>query len=389
MRKSQLIGFREKRSYFLLLAATTLCIFIPSQILYQRTTNVLKENVRTRALSIAATIATFLEDDITTYRTIVEASDIDSDAQINADYQRYNALLRTIKEQSGAEFVYTETRVDENTIRYVLDAGPSDSEFSSPFGSLDSMDETEKRTYATRMAVASTDLVASDWGTLFSAFAPIIDKRDGSLAGLVGVDYSAAILLQQSRRLLYIHISTFSMLSLLLSFALFVVIQMISTHAYTDELTSLGNRRALSKALIRLERDARSYQRPFSLITLDVDTFKLINDEHGHPIGDKVLKRIADTLVQYSVWEDGCFRSGGDEFALLLPSTDLQTAEQIKHRIKADIQAIFLPELKGASLSVSIGIAMWHDGDSLQELIKRSDESLYTMKKDRSTRKKG
>lgn len=389
MRKSLHITFSGKRNYLLLLAATTLCLFVPAQFLYFRTTSVLKDNARMRALSIATTVATFLEDDIEVYRAIADASDLEKTPRLYADYQRYNGLLRTIKEQSEAHFVYTEAFVDDTTIRYILDAEMPDSDLFSPFGSLDEMDETEQIAYTTRTAAGSRDLISSDWGVFLSAFAPIIDARDGSLAGLVGVDYSAATLLIQSRKLLYLHIITFSVLSLLLSFSLYVVIQLISVRAYTDELTGLGNRRAMNKTMGRLEREARRRGKAFVLLTLDVDAFKPINDEHGHPVGDKVLVRIAETLLQHSDWEEGCFRSGGDEFAMLLPCGDLEQAQQISRQIESDIQAVFLPELKGQALSVSIGTAMWQEGDSLETLVKRSDASLYEMKKHQTTRKKG
>ncbi len=389
MRKSLRIGFGEKRTFLLLLAATILCVLIPAQFLYQRTTNVLKDNARLRALSIATTVATFLENDIESYRAISDAPTLSEDSQAYADYLRYNALLRTIKEQNGADYIYTEALVDGKIIRYVLDAELPDSENFSPFGSLDTMDETEQNVYTTRMATGSTELLLSDWGVYLSAFAPIVDHRDGSLTGLVGVDYSAATLLKQSQWLLQLHIITFSLLSLLLSFSLYVVIQLISVHAYTDELTGLGNRRAMNKALARLEREARKHHKAFVLLTLDVDTFKLVNDEHGHPVGDKVLKRIAETLLQHSEGDDGCFRSGGDEFVMVMPSSNLENARQISNLIKTDVQAVFLPELKGQALSVSIGLAVWEEGDTLEDVIWRSDASLYEMKKQQATRKKG
>ena len=115
MRKSLHITFSGKRKYLLLLAGTTFCLFVPAQFLYFRTTSVLKDNARMRALSIATTVATFLEDDIETYRAIANASELEKNPQLFADYQRYNGLLRTIKEQSGAHFVYTEAFVDDTT----------------------------------------------------------------------------------------------------------------------------------------------------------------------------------------------------------------------------------------------------------------------------------
>jgi hypothetical protein len=203
----------------LLLAATTLVSLCACTISlfshHQR-----PEGQRTHARSLHCHHGCDLfGDDIEVYRAIADASDLEKNPRLYADYQRYNGLLRTIKEQSGAQFVYTEAFVDDATIRYILDAEMPDSELFSPFGSLDEMDETEQNAYATRTAAGSKDLISSDWGVFLSAFAPIIDARDDSLAGLVGVDYSAEALLLQSRRLLYLHIITFSVLSLLLAFS--------------------------------------------------------------------------------------------------------------------------------------------------------------------------
>lgn len=389
MKKPSHPSFVNTRKLFLLLlAATSLCLFIPAQILYRQTTGVLQDNARSKALSVASTIATFLEDDIDSYRKLSESPSLKDTTQALADYHRLNALLRTIKEQSGADFVYTEAYVDEKTIRYVLDAELKDSEGFSPFGSLDDMDETEKQAYMTSQP-ATSGLISSDWGTFLSAFSPVIDQKNGSLVGLVGVDYSASTLLAQSRALLWLHIATFSLLALLLSFALSVVIGAIGIRAYTDELTGLGNRRALNKILARLEKEAKRHHTTFTLLAVDVDTFKHINDEHGHHIGDKALIRIAEVLKQHSAWDLGCFRSGGDEFAMLLPSCNLEKAEHLKSLVISDVQAIFLPELKGKALSVSIGLAEWLQGESTMDMVKRSDESLYEMKKLQAQRRKG
>ncbi|ODT79920.1 MAG: hypothetical protein ABS76_18385 [Pelagibacterium sp. SCN 64-44] len=149
----------------------------------------------------------------------------------------------------------------------------------------------------------------------------------------------------------------------------------LATH---DALTELRNRRAFMDALAA--RIGMRLAGPFSLLMLDIDHFKRINDEHGHPVGDRVLVALAQALRRTGLV---CGRLGGEEFALLVegPLADpgLATAESVL----AAVREIRVPVSEGSSvgITVSIGIAEWRPGEDASSLLTASDSALYTAKR--------
>lgn len=149
-----------------------------------------------------------------------------------------------------------------------------------------------------------------------------------------------------------------------------------------DELTGLPNRRHF---LARLEQELARARRngiPLCLATIDVDHFKQINDRHGHPAGDAVLRQIAGVIREKLRIEDSPARIGGEEFALLLPNTHPHQAHLVCDRMRAAIAArrIELPSGADLRVTLSTGVAALAAGDDLDELIRRSDAALYEAK---------
>ena len=149
--------------------------------------------------------------------------------------------------------------------------------------------------------------------------------------------------------------------------------------AYTDFLTGLRNRRYLELDLEReLFRVAR-YGRPLSLIILDLDGFKAVNDTHGHEVGDRVLKALARCLEEHLRQSDRAVRLGGEEFAVLLPETGLPQALRLAERLRRAVAALKVPPVEG--LSASFGVAQAGPTDSPLSLLRRADEALYRAKR--------
>jgi GGDEF domain-containing protein len=105
------------------------------------------------------------------------------------------------------------------------------------------------------------------------------------------------------------------------------------TQARVDALTGLGNRRAFDETLARAIAGARRADRPFAIVIADLAGFKSVNDRFGHIEGDRCLRRVADALRETVRGPDACFRWGGDEFALVLPSTDRANADRVAERV--------------------------------------------------------
>ncbi len=153
--------------------------------------------------------------------------------------------------------------------------------------------------------------------------------------------------------------------------------------AERDGLTGLYNRRHFGDALEREFERARRYRRELSLVMIDLDGFKAVNDSCGHPQGDQVLRQVSRLLVQGVRFVDIVTRYGGDEFAVLLPETDLNTASRIAGRLSKEIRnSPFLHEGQVFPLSASFGQASLRPSHpSAQALLKEADEALYRAKR--------
>ncbi len=147
----------------------------------------------------------------------------------------------------------------------------------------------------------------------------------------------------------------------------------------TDSLTGLNNRRRFYDALEHEIARSRRYELPLSVIMIDVDDMKRINDTYGHQAGDEVLQRLAN-LIHQMRQSDVAARVGGDEFALLLPSTARDGAEQLAWRLHASGRTILLE--KGVPLAISLGIAWLEKADDEQgrSLLARADRAMYLAK---------
>lgn len=156
--------------------------------------------------------------------------------------------------------------------------------------------------------------------------------------------------------------------------------------AVTDQLTGLYNRRYLASHLSGMFDRAFWTGRPLSLMILDIDHFKAINDSHGHDIGDKVIQEIASRIRNSVRGIDLACRYGGEEFLVAMPDTDRQFASIVAERLREEIanhRVLFNAGRDEVAVTVSIGIATTEDGpkdDTAQRLIKRADEALYSAK---------
>jgi diguanylate cyclase (GGDEF)-like protein len=151
----------------------------------------------------------------------------------------------------------------------------------------------------------------------------------------------------------------------------------VRTLAISDSLTGLANYRHLVDILqSELERSGRT-NRPFSVLLMDLDGLKKINDRHGHVIGSRALCRVATILRLNSRSIDTAARYGGDEFALVLPETNVTAAQQVVDRVRNCLEA----DEEVPQLSISIGVATYPKcGGTVQQLFEFADRALYAMK---------
>ena len=176
----------------------------------------------------------------------------------------------------------------------------------------------------------------------------------------------------------------FAIATLLLSLVNARLHQQLRRRATTDELTGLLSRRALREfapTMIELER---THQRQLTVLMLDFDHFKLINDSHGHATGDQVLK-VAATTLQRQLRHDALLaRYGGEEFVAVVPVDDLPSARRAAERLRLAVESVDWKQAVGLEqpVTVSVGAALLGPGEPLDEALRRADEALYRAKRD-------
>ena len=155
----------------------------------------------------------------------------------------------------------------------------------------------------------------------------------------------------------------------------------LELNAVTDPLTSLYNRRLFGESFEKELNRARRYNQPLGLVVLDLHRFKEVNDKHGHPRGDEVLRAAAATLKKALRTSDSAFRIGGDEFALLLPQTDAAQALALSRRVETVFAEAVKPLQLAVGVSMDHGMAIFpQDAEQADQLVRIADERLYRQK---------
>ncbi|MGF1782302.1 sensor domain-containing diguanylate cyclase [Vibrio fluvialis] len=152
-------------------------------------------------------------------------------------------------------------------------------------------------------------------------------------------------------------------------------IEKLHSDSLTDSMTGLLNRRGLDKAIesFRLENI------PFSVLALDIDYFKKVNDTYGHDVGDELLKNVSQLMKNQAREHDVLCRSGGEEFMIFLPNTDLNRAFEAAERMRKSIEIYSFPTV--GNITISIGISSWEGlSERIDDVIKKSDQALYKAK---------
>jgi diguanylate cyclase len=149
--------------------------------------------------------------------------------------------------------------------------------------------------------------------------------------------------------------------------------------ANTDALTGLANRRQAEEQLTRELRRAERYGRPFSVLVMDIDHFKALNDRHGHLAGDDVLVDLARRIERMVRAADTIARWGGEEFLLIAPETVADDAARVADMIRRHIDENAMADRY--RMTISIGVASYRPGDTVQSIIARADAALYLAKR--------
>lgn len=153
--------------------------------------------------------------------------------------------------------------------------------------------------------------------------------------------------------------------------------------AITDPLTGVYNTRFFHEVLGRETARADRYSLPLALLMIDIDSFKIVNDTHGHVVGNKVLNQIAKILERAVRNTDFVFRCGGDEFGVVLPGTQLDGAMHVAEKIlqKVETSEVLAGLGYAGPVTVSIGLSEYHRGTHFETLVAEADQALYASKR--------
>jgi diguanylate cyclase (GGDEF)-like protein len=150
-----------------------------------------------------------------------------------------------------------------------------------------------------------------------------------------------------------------------------------------DDLTGLFNSRQFYRHIAQEIDRSKRYFRPLSLILMDIDRFKSLNDTYGHLFGDKILSAIGEIIKSAIRMQDTAYRYAGDEFTIILPETELEraiaVAERVRHAVKVETR--LLTESKPLKVTVSIGVVEYLNCEHMKTFVHRADTAMYASKK--------
>ena len=149
--------------------------------------------------------------------------------------------------------------------------------------------------------------------------------------------------------------------------------------ATKDPLTGAGNRRALEEKLAEITASFRRSGLPSSLILIDLDHFKDVNDAHGHAVGDEILKRVTEILNLRIRVTDRLYRIGGEEFVVVADEQDVESAAKLAEQLRTLVEVNEL--VPDSAVTISLGIAELRGGESYDSWLRRADEALYQAKR--------
>lgn len=154
--------------------------------------------------------------------------------------------------------------------------------------------------------------------------------------------------------------------------------------AHTDGLTGIANRKAFDESLRDAAMATMEGGECLSILLIDIDHFKRINDRHGHQAGDQVIRTLAKSLQENVKGRDTTARYGGEEFAVILPATTMTDAMRVAENIRASIESLHLKSVNRnedlGQITASIGVATYQLGEPLTRVIERADQALYLAK---------
>ncbi|MFV0519007.1 MAG: GGDEF domain-containing protein [Lachnospirales bacterium] len=379
---------KKYNSKFILTILIFLFIMIGSwsYYFYNITKDEIEDSFRIYSETVAMSLSNTIEESSEAYKELLETHNTDSDF-----YRKtYNAFV-DIAADTEIAYVYTVQWYSEDEIMFIIDCVPLTDPNSTPIGTVYEMGQFAKEAFEKNDIVSSGFVFYESWeDNYLSAFSPIIDPTTNETLGLVGVDI---IIDELQAKLNYLLVSLIIILLvvLIITYILLTVFSDLLVKPYvTDGLTKIYNRKFFDTYIIDICNKAKKRNTPISLLTLDIDHFKRINDTYGHSFGDKVLQETCSTITK-NLSKTHCFaRYGGEEFVILVENAKENDALQLGSIINTAISNLSIhnkEKNEDIKFTISIGIACldFEKISTIEELKEKSDKALYNAKINRNS----
>lgn len=366
----------RKLSIFLTILLLVMLVFTGIGILIHGSVQrLLIEELRYTALNTAVTAASFIEGEIEPYEAFTEAEAY-TEGSYDADYyDKMQSIFRKIKKETNLGFIYTMKKVSDDTVMYLLDGeDPKTTQFS-PLGSTEKMDAYMKEVLYENRAVGTHLIHWEGWGDYITGLAPIKGENE-NVIGFAGVDIGTDTIVKMMKKVDRVILLVAVFIIILVTFYTYKIIEDRSTAYNEDYLTKLYSRRHHDRQLEMHIKKLNRKGGELSIMMIDVDDFKTINDFYGHEAGDKMLKYVAGVIGSNLRKTDISSRIGGDEFNIILPDTSLEDAKKAALRIISDLES----KQDDLKVSVSIGVAKWEKSMNSSILTKTADQAMYKAK---------
>jgi diguanylate cyclase (GGDEF)-like protein len=342
------------------------------------------EQMSLDAKSTAVAIEYIIEDDIESYNEFVE--------ERIAGMPYYNKMMdrftRLKEENNTIKYIYTIRKIEEGRTEFVLDADYAEQypagakiQFAEDFGN-----EVSLKTMETGIANIMPPTDSINFGILIGGSAPIF--HNGEVVGAVGVDIDIQTVYSILNNYLIISIIIGLVIVLFCTLVLVKSSDTLLQDVVKDKLTKAYQKKYTNKIINSGIESAQRLKQNFSILMLDLDHFKSVNDTYGHIFGDVVLSTTATVIANNIRKEDQFIRCGGEEFIVAAPNTDLKQAIELAERIRVNVEnhEIYNRENdKRLHVTISIGVAAIKERDiDLFKLLELADKALYKAKETRN-----
>jgi diguanylate cyclase (GGDEF)-like protein len=357
-------------------------LLIINIVAYSVSRRVVENQFGLSAQSVAVAVSIFIAEDLDGYRNFMETRDETS------EYYRYmQDHFSKTKQNSNIRFIYTINQLDDNNIEFILDSEPVGSPDHSAPGDIEEMTDASREVFLTKQPAVLRP-TSSAFGVLLGGNAPILDEN-GDLLGVVAVSIDNSTVFLAVRQLFIVLCVTCLFLLVVIYFLLSKVSHFFLDAMLRDKLTKAYNKRYFESILQKSIAIALKEKQNLSILMLDIDFFKNVNDTYGHPFGDIVLSKVSGLIRECLRKDDFFVRYGGEEFAVLLYDLDSDITLKLAERIRRAIETFEIYNDENnitVRVTISIGIENLRKRNlSAIEFVHNVDKALYKAKETRNT----